>query len=212
MRSNILKIKGFYLSLVICLIPIILSLVFYDKMPDMVVTHWNFKNEPDGFSPKWAVVFLIPAILFALNILVWFAVNAEPKKQGINRNIKSIVLWMLPVMSVIVQCVIIMFSVKGINLVRFVPMLIGILFIIIGNYLPKCRQNFTMGVRLPWTLASEENWNRTHRLAGKLWIIGGLLMTLYTMIEMHMIFFIAVVFVMTLIPAIYSYTLYRKGI
>ena len=115
-------------------------------------------------------------------------------------------------MSVIVQCVIIMFSVKGINLVRFVPMLIGILFIIIGNYLPKCRQNFTMGVRLPWTLASEENWNRTHRLAGKLWIIGGLLMTLYTMIEMHMIFFIAVVFVMTLIPAIYSYTLYRKGI
>lgn len=212
MSNNIFKTKGFWLSVAVCLLPALLSLAFYDKMPDTVVTHWNFKNEPDGYSPKWVAVFLIPSVLFAANILIWFALNAKPKKRGINRHIKGVVLWTLPVLSVIVQCMIIMFSVKGINLVRFVPLIIGIMFVVIGNYLPKCRQNFTMGIKLPWTLASEENWNRTHRLAGKLWIIGGFIMSLYAIFEMHTVFFIIVIIMMIIIPSIYSYAMYRKGI
>lgn len=211
MRINIFKIKSFWLSVVICLLPIALSAVFYDKMPDMTATHFGIDFEPDGFSPKWMAVFVIPSFMLALNVFTWIIIEADPKGQGINEKMKGIIRWIIPVLSVIVQCGIVMYAVKGMNIVRFVPLIIGILFIITGNYLPKCRQNFTAGIRLPWTLASEENWNRTHRFAGKLWIVGGFLMTMYTFFEMSVFVFIGVLMLTVIVPAVYSYLLYRNG-
>ena len=210
MKNNIFKTKSFWISVALCLIPIVLSAVFYNQMPDMVATHFGFDNQPDSYSPKWLAAFLIPLVMLAANAVCWFAINAEPKQQGINKNIKRFILWMIPILSVVVQCIIITYSVSGINLVSFVPLLIGVLFIIIGNYLPKCRHNYTMGIKLPWTLASEENWNRTHRMAGRIWIIGGVIMMLYTFIQMHYALFLTVIAIMVIIPAVYSYVIYRR--
>lgn len=210
MKNNIFKTKSFWLSVVLCLIPFVLSAVFYDKMPDMVATHFGFDNQPDNYSPKWIAAFLIPLIMLAANVVTWFAINAEPKRQGINKHIKRVILWMVPILSVIVQCIIIMYSVSGVNLVSFVPLMIGVLFMVMGNYLPKCRHNYTMGIKLPWTLASEENWNKTHRMAGRVWIIGGIVITLYTFFNMHYILFLAVITMMVIIPAVYSYILYKQ--
>ncbi len=210
MKNNVFKTKSFWVSVTLCLIPFVLSAAFYNKMPDMVVTHFGFDNQPDGYSPKWLAAFLIPLVMLAANAVTWFAINAEPKQQGINKNIKRVILWMIPILSVVVQCVIITYSVSGVNLVSFVPLFIGVLFIITGNYLPKCRHNYTMGIKLPWTLASEENWNRTHRVAGRIWIIGGIVITLYTFFNMHYILFLAVIAMMVIIPAVYSYILYKQ--
>ncbi len=210
MKTNILKTKSFWLSVVICLLPIALSAVFYDEMPDMVATHFGIDFEPDGFSTKWTAAFMIPSIMLALNVFTWIIIEADPKKQAINEKLKAIIRWIIPVLSVIVQCGIVMYAVKNINIVRFVPLMIGILFIIIGNYLPKCRQNFTTGIKIPWTLASEENWNKTHRFAGKLWIIGGFLLAVYTFFEMSVFVFIGVLVLMVIIPSVYSYLMYRK--
>ncbi|MBQ1580401.1 MAG: SdpI family protein, partial [Firmicutes bacterium] len=94
-----------------------------------------------------------------------------------------------------------------------VPVLVGILFVVIGNYLPKTKQSYTMGIKLPWTLASEENWNRTHRLAGFLWVIGGILLILLTLLRLWNTWtFLLVIIPMSVVPMIYSYLLYRKGI
>lgn len=213
MKSNIFKTKSFWLSVVICLLPIILSAAFYDRMPDMVATHFGVDYAVNGFSPKFQAAFLIPLFMLVLNIFTWFIMESDPKKQGINKKLKNIIRWIIPILSVTVQSGIIMYSVnEKINMVRFVPMLVGVLFILIGNYFPKCKQNFTTGIKLPWTLSSEENWNRTHRTAGKLWIIGGFVMTIYTFFEMHIAVFVCVIVFVSVIPAIYSYALYRKGI
>lgn len=89
--------------------------------------------------------------------------------------------------------------------------LVGVVFIIIGNYLPKCRQSYTVGIKLPWTLDSEENWNRTHRMAGGLWMAGGAVLMLLSLLGQISVFiFLPVVLVMTLVPTVYSYLLYRK--
>ena len=89
---------------------------------------------------------------------------------------------------------------------------IGILFIILGNYLPKCHQNYTVGFRLPWTLDDENNWNKTNRLAGYIMVFGGFLIVITSLFDMAhwavMIFIIAIV----IIPSVYSYLLYRKKI
>ena len=80
---------------------------------------------------------------------------------------------------------------------------------VIGNYLPKCKQNYTLGIKLPWTLDDEENWNRTHRFAGFLWVVGGVLIAINAFLEWEWLFLV-VVFAMVLIPAIYSYLYYKK--
>ena len=91
------------------------------------------------------------------------------------------------------------------------PLFLGAVFIIIGNYLPKCKQNYTIGIKIPWTLNSEENWNRTHRFAGWLWTFSGIVVMLTGFFGGFWIFFI-VVLLMVLIPFAYSYMLHRRGL
>ena len=92
------------------------------------------------------------------------------------------------------------------------PVFMGLLFIAIGNYLPKTKQSYTMGIKLPWTLASEENWNRTHRLAGFLWVLCGLFFIVTSFTGWSLAAFLIPIIVMVLVPAVYSYLLYRRGI
>ena len=93
-----------------------------------------------------------------------------------------------------------------------VSVFIGLLMIGMGNYLPKSKQSYTMGVKLPWTLNSEENWNRTNRLAGWMWMAGGILLVVNGAFAVSSYMVFAVLIVISGIPAAYSYWLYRKGI
>lgn len=84
---------------------------------------------------------------------------------------------------------------------------------LIGNYLPKCRQNYTMGIKLPWTLNSEENWERTHRFGGRMFVAAGICMIIAAFFGGYGA---AVIFALAMAacfaPAVYSFVLYRKGI
>jgi uncharacterized membrane protein len=98
-----------------------------------------------------------------------------------------------------------------IDITFYMELLLGVLFVIIGNYLPKARQNYTIGIRIPWTLANEENWNRTHRLAGYLWMIGGILMIIACLSRLVPAeWLIGLFLIMALEPCIYSYWLHAK--
>ena len=92
---------------------------------------------------------------------------------------------------------------------KLIPVLVGLLIMGLGNYLPKCRQNYTSGIKLPWTLYDEDNWNRTHRMAGRLWMVGGLGIMVSAFWGGGTLL-LAVILAITLIPGIYSYCLYRK--
>ena len=96
--------------------------------------------------------------------------------------------------------------------------LIGIVFIVFGNYMPKLQQNYTVGIKMPWTLNSTENWNRTHRLGGRLFIVGGILMILGGFSggvlgeEGSIILVFGIILLCAVIPCIYSFWLFRRGI
>ena len=95
---------------------------------------------------------------------------------------------------------------------KIIPSLVGVVFIVIGNYLPKCKQSYTMGIKLPWTLNDEENWNRTHRLGGKLWVVCGLVVILSMFLpnKFMVAIFLSVVAVAVFVPTVYSYLLFRE--
>lgn len=212
--KSILKNRNFIIQFAVCLMPFLIGAVFYGRMPEQMATHFDFNFQPDGYSSRGFALFGIPAVMTALFVLCSVSLEADPKKRGMDSRLKSITRWFIPVLSVVVQCITISYALdSSLNIIRFIPVLIGILFVLIGNYLPKCRQNYTMGIKLPWTLNSEENWEKTHRLGGRMFVAAGLGMILAAFFGGYgagIIFALAMA--ACFVPAVYSFVLYKKGI
>lgn len=195
----------------VCLLPIALSAVFYGKLPDMVATHWGSTGIPDGFTPKAFFAFGLPLVFLALYVVVRLFLDNDPKKRNMSASMRAISIWVIPAMSLIMHALTIWNAIgEPVEFHRYVPAFVGFLIVVVGNYLPKCKQNYTMGIRLPWTLHSEDNWNRTHRFAGYLWIACGIAMIAGAFFPTGWLF-ISLVAVMVAAPALYSFLLYRKS-
>ena len=205
--------KKLILTSVVILVPIIIGLILWNKLPDKIPTHWNAAGEVDGWSSKAFAVFGLPGFLFVVHWVCLLASSADPKKQNIEGKVLHIVFWVCPVISVL-GAVLMYGTALGMQFAveKIIPSLVGITFIIIGNYLPKCKQSYTMGIKLPWTLNDEDNWNRTHRLGGKLWVVCGFVLIVSMLLpsSFMMATFLVIISVAVLVPTVYSYLLYRE--
>lgn len=151
-------------------------------------------------------------MMLAIQWLCVMATSADPKKDHHPSKILHMVFWMIPVISVVLSALTYAAALGGqIQMEMVMPVFIGLVLTIVGNYLPKCKQNYTIGIKIPWTLNSEENWNRTHRFAGRIWVVCGIGMMLTGFVGGFWIF-LGVAILMVLAPLGYSYILHRKGI
>ncbi len=197
----------------VILLPVLVGLLLWNQLPEQMPTHWNMVGEIDGWSSKPFAIFGLTGILLAAHLICAFcSLYADPKGASHTQKMLSLVLWIVPVISVLVGFITYATALGvDISVERIMPIAIGLMFVIIGNYMPKFKQNYTIGVKLPWTLNSEENWNRTHRFSGKLWVVGGLLMMVAGFLNWFIVFLAAII-ALTVIPMGYSYWLFRKGI
>lgn len=195
---------------IICLIPFFISIIFYKSLPDQVATHFDFNGIPDGYSSRMFAAFGLPLIMLIINFISNFAIDKDPKKANVSKIIKIIGKWIVPILSVIMQSSIIAYAIGNkINISMYVSIGLGMIIMIIGNYLPKCKHNYTVGIKTPWTLNNEEVWNKTHKISGYLWVIGGLTITISSFIGFESIMIVVLV-IIALVPIIYSYILYKK--
>lgn len=195
---------------IITLMPIIAGLILWDQLPERMATHFASDGMANGWSHKGFVVFGLPIFLVVMQVLGMGVTLADPKKNNINEKLIDLILWLIPVISIVAHLHIYAFSLGyQANVSTYITIFLGVVFIVIGNYLPKCRQNYTMGIKLPWTLDDEDNWNHTHRLAGYLWILCGFAMIVnaFTNYDWLMAVIIAVA---GFVPTGYSYLYYRK--
>ena len=192
------------------LLPMLVGLLLWEQLPEQVPSHWGIDGQVDGWSSKAFAVFGFPAILLALHWLCVLASTTDPKHKNYHPKMIRLVLWLCPVMTLILNAMVYATALGyALSAEIILPLIVGLLFLVVGNLLPKCQQSYTMGIKLPWTLASEENWNKTHRFAGKLWVIGGIF-TMATAIFGCFWILIGVLALMTLLPTVYSYQLYRR--
>jgi len=198
------------LSTLVCLIPIILGLALYDKLPDQLPTHFGMNGAADSYSSKAVACFVFPCVLAAINLFAHFSINADPKKKNSNVVIRTLGLWTVPAISLIFVPVT-LFKGLGYNVpvTMIASAIVGLLFLIIANYLPKSRQSYTVGIKLPWTLDNEKNWDKTHRFAGFVWVLGGLIVIINTFIGSVYVM-LGVIALLAILPVIYSYLLYRR--
>ena len=204
--------KTMIIASIVTILPVLIGIICWNRLPDVMATHFGMNNEANGFSNKAFAVFGIPAILLAVLWFGAFVTSHDPKRQNISPKMFSLVVWIAPVTSLVVAAILYPVNLGyALDITFFVELLSGVMFIIIGTYLPKARQNYTIGIRVPWTLANEENWNRTHRLAGTLWIICGILMIIICLTRLAPgQWFVAILLITVLVPCIYSYWLHAK--
>lgn len=194
------------------LLPVLAGLILWNQLPAQMPTHWNAAGEIDGWSSKPFAVFGLPGIMLAAQWLCLLGSLADPKKQNHSKKMLQLVLWIIPILSVAMHMVTYAVALgKSVRMEVVMPVVVGLILAIVGNYMPKCKQNYTIGIKIPWTLNSEENWNRTHRLAGWVWSVGGIAI-IFTGFIGGVWLFLPVVGVMILVPVLYSYVLYRRGV
>ena len=213
-NKNKLKENSLFISsLCVFIISMAIGIIFYNRLPDEMAVHFNSNFVPDNYAPKWFALFGITLLLLFIHCITIFIMNKDPKQAGHSKAIKLIIYMLIPILSIVVEIELISFSLnKAFNISTCTFLLIGIVIMLLGNYLPKTRQNYTIGFKLPWTLSSEKNWNKTHKLAGKLWVSGGILISLLSiLIKNSMISMILIILIITIIPTIYSYYLYSKS-
>lgn len=204
--------KMILLTSLLTLFPIVVGLILWNQLPDQIATHFNSEGIADGYSSKLFAVIGLPMLILVIHLFCIFMTSQDPKNKDISNKINSLILWICPLVSLFATLAVYPYALGyDLNSSFLTSVLLGVMFIVIGNYLPKCRQNYTIGIKLPWTLSDEDNWNKTHRLAGKLWFIGGLIILLNAFVHLAgMWIMLGMLLIMTLIPTVYSYLYYRK--
>ena len=194
----------------VTLIPILVGLLLWDRLPEQIPFHWGIDGQVDDWADKTTAVFLMPALMLVFHWVCLLLSAADPKHKNYPSAALTLVFWICPGMSLIISTLVYTAALGyGLQVQIIMPLLIGMMFVIIGNLLPKFRQSYTLGIKLPWTLHNEENWNKTHRFGGKVWVVGGIVI-LATAFLGNFWIMIGVLVVMLALPTLYSYLLHRK--
>lgn len=179
--------------------------------------HWGLDGEADRFAGKWAALLLPPAITAGASLLFYCLPALEPRRQGLERS-QGLYLWgwvALLLLGAILQLATVSLALAWpVEAATLIVGGLGAVLVLIGNQLGKSRSMYMIGLRTPWTLASEEVWIRTHRLAGKLMVTGGVVIVAAALLDLPpaplMRVMLGVVGVAAGVPIVYSFLLWRR--
>ena len=199
----------------IMLVPFFYLGYVWNSLPEKVPIHWNLNGEIDNWGSKYSLIgisFLLPVLTYVLMLVV---PKIDPKNRiesmgGKYRQFKFI---LVSFMSVLAFVIIYISNNKKLSSPSMIVILVGILFVFMGNYFKVIKQNYFIGIKTPWTLESEEVWKLTHLLAGKLWVIGGIVIVICSLVlpeNLNFYFFISITAVISIVPIVYSYLIYKK--
>lgn len=191
------------------------SVIIYPHLPAQVPGHWNINGEVDKYYPRAFGAFFAPLMAIGFYLFMLFIPLLDPRRENYNRftGAYTLLRWGLVLfLSVLHVTTILVALGYPVNVALVVKAMIAILLTLIGNFMGQFRHNYLVGIKTPWTLANEEIWQRTHRVGGRIWVIGGLVCLLLSPVQTawSAIAYFTIIMLMTLVPIIYSYLLFRK--
>lgn len=199
----------------IVLLPFLYLAYVWNQLPAKVPLHYNIKGEIDRYGDKSELI-LIPILTSVLIYIIFIAVPyIDPKKQiqKMGRKYDTLKWVTTTFMSVLAMFIIYISKNNSETNPSYILLLCGVLFIILGNYFKTIKSNYFIGIRTPWTLENELVWKETHKLGGKIWFAGGLLVIVSSLVfkeKINFIIFMAITTIMVLVPVVYSYLLFKK--
>lgn len=201
-------------AFLLAIISILITVFLYGKLPAEVPIHFNVSGQPDSWSSK-SFVFFTAFLPLAIGALTLLLPKIDPKRSSFTKHSKAynIFMFMIMLFMIGIHWATVLFSLGyNISINKFVMLSIGILFIIMGNYMPQIRPNYTFGIKTPWTLYDENNWRSTHRFGGYMFILMGISAFIYFFIstELMAILFTIIVLAGAFGSYLYSYLYFRK--
>ena len=196
-------------------LPYIFLIVIWNKLPEQVPTHFNIEGVADDWSSKSVMLFIPGALGIGIYFLMLIIPVLDPKKkiQDMGNKYYTIRLMLTIFFSLLAIYLLYVIYTESLN-TNILFAIIGVLLATTGNYLQTVRPNYFIGVRTPWTLENEQVWRNTNRLGGQLWIVGGIIIAILAFfINNNHLFFIiisGIMFLMVIVPVIFSYTEFKK--
>ena len=189
------------------------AVFLYSSLPEQIPTHWNAAGEVDDYTARPLAVVLLPG----MPVLAWVLMKVIPiiSPKGFRTTefgdvINVLQLTLVGFLSLV--AILVLLEARGINVYinNIVQVGVGLLFLVLGNYMSKFRKNFFIGIRTPWTLASDEVWHRTHRLGGWLFMLGGLFIIASGFLRVPPLVMVGVLVSIAIFLIAYSYVIYRR--
>lgn len=199
---------------IVVVFAIIIAVVGIFIMPDTIPTHFGPSGEPDAWGSKYTVL-MYPAILVLVSVLAVPMIKVDPKMDNYGRFSKyyydfffGFALFFLAMEAANIAIA----MGAAINVGSIICFATGVLMLFVGNMMPKIKQNFFFGIKTPWALTDEENWFKTHRLGGKTFAAGGIVIMIAAFIpgESKIWILLAAVLIMTFILFVYSYLIFKN--
>jgi len=201
-------------ALVMGLISLGVTAVLYSRLPETIPVHWNVRGEVDDYGPRY-LAWVIGALPLLIYLLMRFLPTVDPRRKNYEKSARAYNAAMIGIVALMmVLQLLILGSAAGFDLRvdMFVKAAVGVLFVVIGNYMGTIRSNFFFGIKTPWTLSSDEVWRKTHRLGGALFILAGLSFIGAAFIRgiLSALIPLAMILAAVAVPIGYSYFLYRR--
>jgi uncharacterized membrane protein len=198
----------------IALIPIVYLTNLWNSLPVKIPLHWNIEGNVDGWGNKTQLLFLILFINIIAYFVLFFAPRIDPKNRIkiIEKKYQSIRFIVTIGMSFISMYIIYSSANRMVN-INIVYIFIGILIGVLGNYFQVLPSNYFIGIKTPWTIENETVWKKTHQLAGKMWVVGGLMIVIFNFlvpIAIYRLVFFVILAIIVIVPIIYSYMIFNK--
>lgn len=206
--------KELPLVLVVAL-PFLYLAFIYNDLPAEVPLHWNGVGEIDDWGSKnvlWIIPILLPVLTYILMSVIP-KLDPKGKIKLMGSKFYQLKFILILFMSALALYILYASQTQALDTLKGIFFLMGILFAAIGNYMPSLKPNYFIGLRTPWTLENETVWKKTHRLTGKLWLLGGLCVMILTLIinqEHMLITLLSITGILTIVPLIYSYLTFKK--
>ncbi len=197
-------------------LPFIYLATIYNSLPQEVPIHFNWKGEADDWADKTMLILLPAGLGLFIYFLMLIVPSIDPKRKIQEMGSKYFNFRLILTIFFSILSIYLIYVTKegSIEKPNIMVALMGLLFIMMGNYFQTVRPNYFIGIRTPWTLENELVWKKTHRLAGKLWVAGGVIIVLLGLllksITPMLISFFSVVFILVLVPIVYSYMEFQK--
>jgi uncharacterized membrane protein len=210
------SLKTEWILIVIILGMFVATWVVLPQLPDPMPIHWNAVGQPDDFASRWIGAFMLPLVSLGLYLVMLLVPAIDPRRENYARFADTYHIFRLLLISF-------MAFVHGATLFSvlraesqlnpdLVMVAVGLLFVLLGNYIPRIRSNWFVGIRTPWTLSDPEVWRRTHRLGGRAFFVAGLIVILAALLpsEWMMPALLSAIAVAAIVPTVYSYVAFRQ--
>jgi len=209
------QLRADWPDILLILVSLVAGALVYPYLPDQVPSHWNIRGEVDNYSSRLWGAYGIPLLNTGIYLLMLLLPLIDPRRDNYDKFFKTYQVLKLMIICFLTGIyVIIVLAAMGYNVSvdRLVTLGVSLLIIVIGNFMGKIRHNYFVGIKLPWTLANEDVWQKTHRMAGPLWVVAGFAGVVGAIIggQTAAVLLFGGLTVSVVVPAIYSYLLYRR--